>query len=327
MRKLATIRRVNNIQPIPNADNIEVVSVDGWNVVCKKGDHHVGELVLYLEVDSWVPHEMAPFLSRGKEPREFNGVKGERLRTIKLKGQLSQGLILPIPWFDTNDRYEGEDVTEKLGIQLWEKPLPAQLKGEAKGYFPEFIQKTDQERIQNITLTDSTWEITEKLDGSSMTVYLKDGVFGVCSRNIDLKETEDNAFWKTARQYNLEEKMRGFNDNFALQGELVGPGIQGNPYQLNELRFYVFDLYDIQFQVYLKPNLVVAVCHAMDIPHVPIYGFNVPTPPSREEALRIADGTSELNPKVAREGLVFKDMTTEQSFKVISNAWLLKEKE
>lgn len=96
MRKLATIRRIAAILPIPNADAIEVAQVDNWKVVVKKGDHRVGELVIYCEVDSWIPHEIAPLLSKGQEPREYEGIKGERLRTVRLRGTTSQGLILPL---------------------------------------------------------------------------------------------------------------------------------------------------------------------------------------------------------------------------------------
>ena len=94
MRKLASIRKIADIRPIPDADAIEVAVVDGWKVVVKKGEYSVGDLAVYIEIDSWVPYELAPFLSKGQEPREYNGVTGERLRTVKLRGQVSQGLLL-----------------------------------------------------------------------------------------------------------------------------------------------------------------------------------------------------------------------------------------
>ena len=188
MRKLASIRRIADIQPIEGADAIVVATIDGWKVVVKKDEFNVGDLALYLEIDSWVPHDLAPFLSKGHEPREYCGVKGERLRTIKLRGQVSQGLLLPITticdWDDEEQLWEyldhpemggdlgepqyledrvefsltlrrvfaeeGDDATEILGIQKWEAPIPAQLQGQAAGMFPtSLIPKTDQERIQN----------------------------------------------------------------------------------------------------------------------------------------------------------------------------------
>jgi hypothetical protein len=169
-RKLASIRRIADIRPIEGADAVEVATIDGWKVVVKRGEFAVNDLAVYLEIDSWVPHELAAFLSKGNEPREYNGVKGERLRTIKLRGQVSQGLLLPICvaedyiniWCNSDggdipvnlperpEIKEGTDLTEFLNIQKWEAPLPAQLQGQAKGTFPtSLIPKTDQERIQN----------------------------------------------------------------------------------------------------------------------------------------------------------------------------------
>ena len=98
MRKLASIRRISDIQPIPDADMIHVVTVDGWKVVAQKAmGYKVGDLVVYLEIDSWVPHTLAPFLTKNAAiPKVFNGIEGERLRTIRLKGQISQGLLMPL---------------------------------------------------------------------------------------------------------------------------------------------------------------------------------------------------------------------------------------
>jgi hypothetical protein len=172
-RKLASIRRIADIQPIDGADAIEVATIDGWKVVVKKGEFKVGDLAVYMEIDSWVPTELAAFLSKGQEPRVYNGVKGERLRTIKLRGQVSQGLLLDtdildvfgpratnpeddkdVVWFGADDTsvslVEGYNLTEFLNIQKWEAPIPAQLQGQAAGTFPtSLIPKTDQERIQN----------------------------------------------------------------------------------------------------------------------------------------------------------------------------------
>ena len=183
MRKLATIRGIGVIVPIAGANAIEAAVIGGWKVVIRKGDYQVGDRVIYCEIDSWIPHERAPFLSKGKEPSEYQGIKGERLRTIKLRGQVSQGLLLPMSNL-TNygaDLSVGDDVTEQLGILKWEAPVPANLSGDAIGLFPIFIPKTDQERIQNLSRefdkykeAAELWEITEKLDGSSMTVFFKD---------------------------------------------------------------------------------------------------------------------------------------------------------
>lgn len=336
MRKLATVRKIDNILPIEGADAIECAVVDGWKIVVKKNEFNIGDLAVYLEIDSWVPSELAPFLSKGKDPREFNGIKGERLRTVKLRGQISQGLLLPLgvlgnpeEIFVINDDSVGADVTEQLGIQKWEKPIPAQLAGQVKGNFPTAIPKTDQERVQNISkqlemLQGTEFEITEKLEGSSMTCYLLDGVFGVCSRNLDLKVDENNSFWRTAIKNNIEAKMREQQrDNWAIQGELIGPGIQGNIYGLADLEFHVFDVYDVVDGEYLKPTARRMLVETLGLKHVPVvetsqFSGNI------DEVLAKAEGKSVLNPKQEREGIVFKEVNGGITFKAISNRYLLK---
>lgn len=321
MRKLASIRRILNLLPIENADAIELAQVDGWQVVVKKGEFNAGDLVIYLEVDSWVPHEMAPFLSKGKEPREFNGVKGERLRTVKLRGALSQGLILP----GTSAFAEGDDVTEFLGIQKWERPVPAQLAGQVRGNFPEGIPKTDQERVQNIRLKeylDENYEVTEKLHGSSCTFYLDlMGEFHVCSRNLDLKPDANNAYWKAAYKYNVEQKMRELSlFGYAIQGELCGTGINGNNYNL-ELDFFAFDVYLVH-SGYLPPGSRHTLIKDMGLNHVPVINPQTSLHPTKEEILKVAEGQSVLA-SCMREGLVYKSHNSDKTFKAVSNSWLL----
>ena len=336
MRKMAKLCEIDEILPIPDADAIEVAVVGGWKVVVKKGEFRVGSRAVYCEIDSWIPTKLAPFLSKGKEPREFEGIKGERLRTIKLRGQLSQGLLLnldhAIPW--TNSYQLDEDVSEVLGIVKWERPMNAQLAGMAKGNFPSLIPKTDQERVQNIVKEINAvieqrmrFEVTEKLEGSSMTCYLIDGEFGVCSRNLDLKETEGNSFWATARRDDVEAKMRAVDEhwNFAIQGELIGPGIQGNIYKLNQPEFRVFDVYNIQEGGYLDPEDRRALIERMGLMHVPVLtNFMMALPVA--DLLTLAEGKSVLNENQEREGIVFKEVNGGMSFKAISNNYLLGEK-
>ena len=343
MRKLATIRKIDALNPIEGADAIECATVGGWKVVVKKGEFNVGDLAVYCEIDSWIPTELAAFLSKGKEPREYEGIKGERLRTVKLRGQLSQGLLLPhdTVWdknmFDFNRFDEGDDVSELLGIVKWEKPMNAQLAGMARGNFPSLIPKTDQERVQNLkkeiagaAVAGLKFEITEKLEGSSMTVYLIDGEFGVCSRNLDLKETEGNAFWATARRDKIEEKMRAIADHgdFAIQGELIGPGIQGNIYKLTQPEFRVFDVYNIQQGCYLTPADRRALIVGMGLQHVPFISVDKDLGVgSIDEILQWAEDISILNPTVQREGIVFKEVNGGMSFKAISNSYLCNQKD
>lgn len=353
-RMMAWVAHIAEIQPIPNADAIDAYRVGGWWVVDKKGAYSVGDLCVYISIDSWVPHELAPFLSRGQEPREYNGVKGERLRTVKLRGQVSQGLLLPIDqtmrtewsvahmvWGSEEgnaapDLEDGNDLTEILGIQKWEAPIPAQLAGDVEGPFPTVIPKTDQERIQNLTEEFSswqnndnfTWEITEKLDGSSMTVFVNGDHQGVCSRNWSLKDTEGNTLWGVCHREQLITKIKSTGRNLALQGELIGEGIQGNPYKIRGQEFYLFDIYDIEKGEYLMPSERAALANCLKIKHVPVLYVENTIHESVQGLLICAEGKSRLNEKTEREGLVFKCNTVAGlSFKAISNIFLLKKGE
>lgn len=183
MRKLASIRTIAEIRPIPGADLIELAIVDGWQCVVKKGEFSPGDPCCYIEIDSVLPvRPEYEFLRKGchRKAEWLPGGEGFRIKTVKLRGQISQGLALPI----TTDHDEGEDVTDALGIVLWDPPVSANLRGQARGNFPSYIPKTDQERAQNCLrkLTESygdhTFEATLKLDGSSCTIYAKDGFLG-----------------------------------------------------------------------------------------------------------------------------------------------------
>lgn len=339
-RKLATVRRIDAIDPIPGADAIEVATVGGWKtVVAKKDGFKAGDLAIYCEVDSWIPTELAPFLSKGKEPREYNGVKGERLRTIKLRGQLSQGLLLPTVG-QTPLTGEDDDLTEFLGIQKWEKPIPAQLAGQVRGNFPTQVPKTDQERVQNIVKevvaaneNGLKFEITEKLEGSSCTFFMDmEGEFHVCSRNLDLKRDENNSFWRAAIKYDVEAKLREFEQlGIAIQGELIGPGIQDNIYKLNDIEFHVFDIYDVRQGKYLAPMERRTIVDHLDLKHVPILAqdaalydtLGITDVPG---ILKFAEGNSRLLNTQEREGIVFKEVNGGMTFKAISNKYLLGEK-
>lgn len=343
MRKLATIRRIDEINPIPNADAIEVATVGGWRVVVKKGEFAVGDLAVYCEIDSWIPHDLAPFLSKGNEPKEYNGVKGERLRTIRLRGQLSQGLLMPrhVVLDKIGEIHEGMDVTDLLGIQKFEPPIPAQLAGEVLGMFPSAVPKTDQERIQNLSAELATWqgmefEVTEKLDGTSCTFYLDaDGELHVCSRNLDLKRNPENTLWRIADKNNVAEKMLAEGlTNYAIQGEVIGEGIQGNKYNLKGQEFFVFDIYDVATGRYLPSNERFELCvklglnkslFGIALPHAPVVDSAFVMNCGVEDLLQMAEGKSVLNPKTEREGLVFKCTSdTSIHFKAISNKFLLK---
>jgi len=341
---MATIRKIDALRPIEGADTIECAIVGGWTVVAKKGEYTAGDLAVYCEIDSFIPTAIAPFLTKaGQYPKTFEGVEGERLRTMKLRGQLSQGLLLPLSVLTMVDSllFEGLDVSIPLGIIKYEAPVPAQLAGEVRGMFPSFMPKTDQERIQNLSAEFAqwqtnklTWEVTEKLDGSSMTVYVNGDDHGVCSRNLNLKDTEGNSLWKVAHRDQIISAIFESGRNLAVQGEIVGEGIQGNAYKIKGQSFYVFDIYDIDAGRYLNPVERKEFCDLYGIMHVPVLAYKAELYDTLgiatiEQVLKFAEAKSVMGDITGpeREGLVFKCHEREVSFKAISNKFLLKTKD
>ena len=363
MHKLATVEIISEIKTHTNADALELAMVRGWQVVIRKDEFKPGDKVIYLEIDSWVPTEIAPFLSKDKEPRVYEGIRGERLRTVKLRGEISQGLILPIesinpeivPPYLVADWSYGDDLTEILGILKWEPPISAQLAGQVEGNFPSFIRRTDQENCQNCYSEMAflnnhqhggiCWVIEEKLDGSSCTVYARhhrdvaEGLYevGICSRNLELKineENKDNTFINTVTKAGYLDHIFKLGESIAIQGELCGPGIQDNKYKLEHHVFFVFDVFLIDKHRYATREerwdiLQSLIALGVKVDQVPHLG-STKIPSSIQECLTMADGNSKINPQTKREGIVFKtqDVIEGQvvSFKAISNQFLLQYK-
>lgn len=332
-RKLATIEKIKELHPIEGADAIERAVVRGWNLVVKKGEFKVGDFCVYCEIDSLLPeHEEFEFL----RPRGF------RIKTIKLRGQVSQGIAFPLsvlesvgklqsvigdPRWDTllllNTPLEsgddtipivqGEDVTEALGVTKYEPPIPACLGGTAKGRFPSHSIKTDEERIQNLKeeydfFKTLRWIVTEKLDGSSMTAYIMNGEFGVASRNLELKENDTNSFWKVARELKLEEKMREYMnrhnmEGITLQGELIGEGIQKNKYRIKGQTARFFRVFDPMKYEFLPYTDTLDAIREMGLESVPVVDPEFTLPENYEDLISYADGRSSLA-ETAREGVV-----------------------
>jgi len=335
-RKLASVRIIDDIQPIEGADMIELAIVDGWKVVVAKNvGHKVGDMVVYCEIDSFLPiREEFEFL-RKSSYKKMGDQEGFRLKTIKLRGQISQGLILPIHALPLLEMvHEGQDVTEMLGIVKYEPPVPAELAGKVKGLFPSFLRKTDEERVQNLAKeyelyklsSEHKYYVTEKLDGSSSTFYFKNGVFGVCSRNLELLETEGNTFWKVARELKLEEWLGTLENNICLQGELIGEGVQGNPYKIKGQTVRFFNAFNIDTQENVPFLEFVELIQKMGLKTVPILDYEFLLPDTIGGMLDYADAKSELNSNFDREGVVVRSYDRSISFKAISNKFLLNEK-
>lgn len=336
MRKLASLVTINTIQPIPKADAIDVARIGGWSVVVPKGQFEPGETALYIEIDAFLPdgHPAWQFLV-DKQSIEHNGVRGHVLRTVKMRKQVSQGLLVKPSFFGEQlaQAALGEDVGERLGIFKYEAPVPAELEGLARGMYPTRIPKTDQERIQNLENELSIyqadgheWEVTEKLEGASTTYALLDGEVHACSRTVDYLDLEGSVIWAVAHAMQLPQKMLHelAGHNLAIQGELVGPGIEGNIYKLTEHRFYVYDIYDADTARYLSPQERYALVDRLGLRHVPVISYNwrLGYEATMDAILGMAVGPSALLAKQTREGLVYKRLDGETSFKGISNEYL-----
>jgi RNA ligase (TIGR02306 family) len=329
-RKLASIQAIKDVNPIPGADNIERITINGWDCVAKKDQFKPEELCIYFEIDSFLPIKPEFEFLRHTSYRKMNDQEGFRLKTIKFRGVLSQGLALPVSILTESAGYKiGDDVTDILGVTKYEPPIPAELQGVAKGYFPSFICKTDQERVQNIWENikgnPESFEITTKLDGSSCTYFLHNGNFGVCSRNLEIIESETNTLWKIAREKKIEELLLAFGQNIALQGEIIGEGIQKNPEKIRGQDFYLFDIWCINERHYFSPSKrhEIHTQFFSQIKHVPILetACYLNTYSSLEDILKAAEGSS-LNAPI-REGIVFRSNESGLTFKVISNQYLL----
>lgn len=332
MRKLATIEEVQSLEPILDADRIELAKIRGWNVVVQKGLYEVGDQVVYFEIDSMLDIEMPQFqfLAERGVRTDADGFKGHVVKTMRLRGQYSQGLAIPVSEFELSGSSAGDDVTGLLGVRKWEPPIPASLSGQVRGKLPSWVHKTDSERIQNCEYLFPLEDVvaTEKVDGSSATYSLhQEEGFHVCSRNLSLYRTDGNTFWNVADRLDIENLLQGYlSDSGTLtvtvQGELFGEGIQSNRLGVKGHRFAAFN-----FEVDGIPQDIPPEFEA--VPKI-----DSKPPASLSEALEAVDGMmSHINPKRLAEGLVWR-LRDNQPFhdgnrtvKAISNKYLLKEKE
>lgn len=378
-RSLARVVLIDNLIPIEGADRIELAIVGGWQVVVQKGLYTVGSKAVYFEVDSLLNTEKPCFNSlatlSSKLLHNVNGVTYARIKTMKLRKQLSQGFCVPLSEAGVGlDVKPDTDVTKLLGVLKYEKAEESSMNntGGSNGVrsgtsalgFPKFIPKTDQTRVQNTThmylkavADGEEFEESYKLDGSSLSAFVNNGVSGVASRNVGFRledetrsfgatlcrwfdhvrtrgirnakwerviKKDDNAFTQMAKEAGLIEAIKRDGRNLAIQGEMCGPSIQKNFEGLDKNTFFCYDIYLIDEQRYMLPAERIEFCTDQKVLHVPVNFTGPLQAPDVAGVLARADGPSGLKGKF-REGFVYKSTKRDFSFKVISNTYLLKE--
>jgi RNA ligase (TIGR02306 family) len=316
MMGLAYVGRVETLNPIVDADRIESATVScgsggRWCGVVKKGEFSVGDLATVYLQDAIVPESSG---------LDFLKASNWRVKMARFRGAPSECVIVR----SVMEGYgHGDDLTTALGVVKYEKTMPAQLSGAALGLFPSFIPKTDEINFQTgyrliEAVRGKPWFATEKLDGSSTTAYRQDNHFGVCSRNLELIES-DSGYWRIAHKYRLRELLP---DGVALQWETVGPGIQKNPLGLKEIDGFAFDAYLFKERRYCSFVELESLCKEIGFPRAPFVSAGAEFNFDSDQLRRLAEGTYQSGKQ--REGIVIRPMTPmtaghdRVSFKVIN---------
>ena len=344
MRKLASIQRIYKIEQIEGADRIELASVLGWQCVVNKGQFHPMDLAVYFEIDSFLPIRPEFEFMRASSYRKTDIMgEGFRLKTMRFRGQVSQGLLLPIDQFPEipSGMDLGMDVTDILGVRKWEIEEKVTTGGTVIGTLPIDVPHTDETRVQAEPdligdFAGLEYYITTKMDGSSHSVSLDEDGFHVTGHNYEYKDDGKSAFYELVKRDNIEEKLRKYYEDNGLktitvQGELCAPGIQQNRLKLIKPEWYVFTIRIDGKRVGLKK--MQDVCGAMDLQMVPVeeVGTDLPSKyPTVEALLERADGEYPKGGK--KEGIVIRPtepifnerISASLSMKVVSNKYLLK---
>lgn len=332
-RKLASIQVIKDIKSIDGADRIEVVSVLGWKIVSRKGEFKVGDSCIYFEIDSILPRtSWSEFLFKHPEDTLF------RLKTVRLRKQLSQGLVIPLSAVpNLPETTEGYELTEYLGVKKYEPALAASLAGDVKGNFPTRVPKTDEIRLQSEPALLQEFQgrevyISQKIDGSSGTFSCIRGEIDVCSRNLSLKETQGNTYWEMNKKYDITNKLLDIynrtGQSYAIQGECYGPGIQKNRLNIKEHDISVFTVYDIDNDKRLDYADLVDFCKVLGLPMVPVIYVGAFKWTTVDEMIELAKGKYASGQH--QEGIVIRPtknfrsevLNSNASFKVINNSYL-----
>ena len=311
--KLASIETVKEIIPHPTADRLDLAKILGWQAVVERGKFQPGDRVVFVVIDTILPPApWSAFLQDRKNPE-----KEIRLKTVKLRGEYSRGLVLPLDVLPENVRswHEGADVGGALGVKKYEKEIPAQLSGEAVGAFPTYIcSPTDEDNgLSNPNLVEEVLKypelsITQKLDGSSCTIIVEGGeITQVCSRRLSLKEDDKNAFWFAARGLNIKNLTP---DRYIIQGELMGPGIQGNQLKLTQATLFVYQVRHhnslTQTNEFYPYRRMAEFAECVGCRIVPLVDAALVGPPNSMESLQDLADAQQLEDGQPAEGIVVR---------------------
>lgn len=353
-RKLASIQTISDIREHPNADRLQIARVLGWDVVISKDDNYqVGQRVVYFEIDSFLPCvEDYEFLRKSSYRNSPILGEGFRLKPIKLRGEVSCGLIMPIevcfrdcmplPEMDFED---GEDVTELLNVKQWQEPEVAKMGGDAKGKRPLWVEKSDETRIQSAPelleeFRGLEYYITTKYDGSSHFIAVdSDDSFHFGSHNLELKPIErEGSFYDFIRKHDLENKLRQIKDQFQgnrvyVLGEWCGAGIQKNRLQLTQPQWFPFTVNVDGRRCNLEE--MKKACEILDLSMVSVeeIGYDLPSVYPTVDSLLERAGQNKVRVYPGEcEGIVIRPVTpvysktlkTDLSMKIINNNYLLK---
>jgi len=357
MRKLASVQVIWKVEPIEGADRIELVHVLGWQCVANKGQFKQGDIGVYFEIDSFLPiREEFEFLRASSYKKTDIMGEGFRLRTQKFRGQLSQGLVLPLSVFPEipADTPIGTSVAERLGVKKWEIEERATTGGTVAGVLPACVPHTDETRVQSEPellneFAGLEYYITTKMDGSSHSIAIDEDGVHVTGHNFEYKDDGSSDFYEFVKKTNILERVKALYaivrdrhwfcddgkklESLVVQGEFCAPGIQRNRLKLTKPEWYVFTIIVNGNRLGMRD--MVMLCDADSLTYVPIeeVDFNLPSKyPTVEAILERADGQyPNGGPK---EGLVIrptvpvmsKTIGTWLSMKAINNKYLLKEK-
>jgi RNA ligase (TIGR02306 family) len=318
-RGLVFLGMVIDLEQIPNAENLlkaTVVCGKGgkWVSPVRKEDFKIGDKCNVYLPDSIVPPT---------EDFEFMRKYHFRVRPMRFRGCPSECLIMPYEY----GAIVGDDVTSEAGVTKYEKTIPACMAGTVLGKFPAFIPKTDEQNFQAVPhileyMTGRRYYATEKVDGTSCTVYYKNGHFGVCSRNLELVEDDNNVYWKVAKRYNLQEKLPRMGE-YAIQMEIVGPGIQGNPMGLRGCEARVFDVINLTENRYFNWLDLDKFCIDLEITPVSLICYGMPFMMNHDQLQAFVESKVYENGTPV-EGVVFRTIEPEwllnnrASFKVLN---------